>query len=160
MPRIASLRPLMLMTAGLPGIRRIGITERAPFGLKDEKARAYVLKAQQKANGGKPDAFPLGAIRQLYRLADHVDRVAADVRAPALILHARDDDTSSVANAYRLRSRLGGEAQVELLEDSYHLIHLDQEMPRVAALTAQFFNLPGAERIAKMAAAMPMRQAG
>lgn len=161
MPRIASVRPLMLMAAGLPGIRRIGISERSPYGLKDEKVRAYVLRAQLRANGGKPDSFPLGAIRQLYRLADHVDRVESAVRAPALILHAREDDTSSVANAYRLRNRLGGQAQIELLEDSYHLIHLDREMPRVAALTAQFFKLAGADRISQMAAAvLPMRNAG
>jgi carboxylesterase len=154
MPRIASHRLLMMLAAGLPGIRRIGVPEREPYGLKDEKMRAFVMRAQQEANGGKVDSFPLGAIRQLYRLADHVDRVAPQVDAPALIVHARDDDTSSIANAYRLRDRLNGETRLELLDDSYHLIHLDRQMDRVAGLTAEFFGLAGAARVPRSDRAM------
>jgi carboxylesterase len=154
MPRIASQRLLMKLAAGLPGIRRIGVPEREPYGLKDEKMRALVMRAQQEANGGKVDSFPLGAIRQLYRLADHVDQVAPQVDAPALIVHAREDDTSSVANAYRLRDRLNGETRLELLDDSYHLVHLDRQMGKVADMTAEFFGLPGAARTPRSRMAM------
>jgi carboxylesterase len=140
MPRAASNRLLIKLAAGLPGIRNIGFSEREPYGLKDEGIRAFVVRSQRKANGGKLDTFPLGAVRQLYLLADHVDRIAPSVTTPTLILHARQDDTSSPENARRLQSRLGGSARVELLDDSYHMIHLDREMARVATLTAAFFN--------------------
>ncbi|MDB5686347.1 MAG: alpha/beta hydrolase fold [Rhizorhabdus sp.] len=147
MPRIAANRRLIALLAGLPGVRSIGIPESEPFGLKDERIRAFVVGAQHRANGGSVDSFPLGAVRQLYRLADHVERVAPKVMAPTLILHAREDDVSSLANAYRLRARLGGEAHIRILEDSYHLIHLDREMEQVAAVTAAFFGLPHAARL-------------
>jgi len=139
MPAVAANRRLVLLGAGLPLVHRIGFRERAPYGLKDEKLRGFVVRAQRRANGGKVDSFPLGAVRQLYLLAGHVERIAPLVTTPALILHAREDDTSSLANAEHLRDRLGGEARLEILEDSYHLIHLDRELDRVAALTAAFF---------------------
>jgi carboxylesterase len=147
MPRVARIRGLVKLGAGLPGIRSIGFSEREPHGLKDEKLRASLVRAQQRANGGKVDSFPLGAVRQLYLLADHVERVAPRVTAPALIVHARDDDTSSPANADRLLARLGGSARIELLEDSYHLVHLDREMDRVARVTADFFGRPLEARV-------------
>lgn len=139
MPRVGTIRPLIKLGAGLPGIRRLGFSERQPHGIKDERLRASLVRSQRRSNGGKVDNFPLGAIRQLYLLADHVNRVAPSVTAPTLILHAREDDTSSPANAVRLKARLGGHARIELLDDSYHLIHLDREMARVAQLTADFF---------------------
>ena len=145
MPRIAGNRPLILALAGLPVVRSIGIDEHAPNGLKDEKRRAFVVAAQQRANGGPVDSFPLGAIRQLYLLANHVDRIAPRVRVPTLICHAREDDISSIANAHRLRARLGGETRLDIFEDSYPLIHLDREMPELAAATAAFFDLPRAQ---------------
>jgi carboxylesterase len=138
MPRAASNRLLVKLGAGLPLIRSIGFSEREPYGLKDEGIRAFVVRSQRKANGGKLDSFPLGAVRQLYLLADHVDRIARSVVCPALILHARDDDTSSLENARHLQARLGGLARLEILEDSYHMIHLDREVARVAALTGDF----------------------
>ena len=139
MPRIGTIRPLVKLGAGLPGMRSLRFTEREPFGIKDERLRAALVRSQRRSNGGRPDSFPLGAIRQLYLLADHVHRIAPSVTTPALILHAREDDTSSPANAERLRARLGGPARVELLDDSYHLIHLDRQMAHVAATTADFF---------------------
>ena len=147
MPRIAGNRQLILLLAGLPIIRGIGIDEHATHGLKDDTIRARVLTAQRRANGGTVDSFPLGAIRQLYQLASHVDRVAPRVCAPTLICHALQDDISSVANAHRLRARLGGNTQMLILDDSYHLVHLDREMEDVAATTASFFQLPRAARL-------------
>ncbi len=139
MPRVGTIRPLVKLGAGLPGIRRLRFAEREPFGIKDERLRAALVRSQRRSNGGRVDSFPLGAIRQLYLLADHVHRIAPSVTTPALILHAREDDTSNPANADRLRARLGGPARVELLDDSYHLIHLDRQMAHVAATTADFF---------------------
>lgn len=139
MPRAGTIRPLVKLGAGLPGVRHLRFAEREPFGIKDERLRAALVRSQRRSNGGRVDSFPLGAIRQLYLLADHVHRVAPSVTAPALILHAREDDTSSPANAERLRARLGGPARVELLDDCYHLIHLDRQLAHVAATTANFF---------------------
>jgi carboxylesterase len=75
----------------------------------------------------------------MYRLGRHVERIGRDVQAPCLILHAREDDMSHPRNAWRLRKTLGGRADVRLLEDSYHMIHVDQERALVADMTAAFF---------------------
>jgi carboxylesterase len=43
-------------------------------------------------------------------------------------------------NAWRLRDALGGPVEVKLLENSFHMIHVDQERDVVADLTATFFD--------------------
>ena len=145
MPRAASNRLLVKLVAGLPGIRAIGFAEREPFGFKDQRIRACVIRSQQRANGGKLDTFPLGVVRELYLLADHVERIAPSVACPALIVHAREDDTSSLGNARKLQRLLGGETRLEILDDSYHMIHLDREKAQVATLTSDFFCEPEAQ---------------
>ena len=77
---------------------------------------------------------------QMYRLGRHIERVGHEIKTPTLILHARDDDMSHPRNAWRLKRALGGPTSVQLLDDSYHMIHVDQERDRVAAMTAEFFN--------------------
>lgn len=147
MPNLAWAADLIQLFAGLPGLRALGFAERDPFGLKDEALRARVAKAQSTKASDMLDIFPLGALRELYRLGRHVAREAPGIAAPTLIVHARDDDMSSLANAVRLRSLLGGPAELHVLEDSYHMIHVDREHTHVAALTADFF---GAPRLAAM----------
>jgi carboxylesterase len=53
-------------------------------------------------------------------------------------------------NAWRLRQALGGQTEVRLLEDSYHMVHVDKERALVADLTAAFF--------AQHAASIPARE--
>ena len=142
MPRLAWASSLIQLFAGLPGLRDIGFVEREPFGLKDEALRARVAKAQSAKGSDMLDMFPLGSLRELYRLGRHVAREAPRIAAPTLIVHARDDDMSSLGNATRLRGLLGGPTELRILDDSYHMIHVDREHARVAALTADFFGPP------------------
>jgi carboxylesterase len=130
---------LIQAVANLPGVRRISFAEPYPFGLKDERLRERVAKAPESFIEGALDRLPFGALFQMYRLGRHVERIGRDVHAPCLILHAREDDMSHPRNAWRLRKTLGGQADVRLLEDSYHMIHVDQERALVADMTAAFF---------------------
>ena len=57
---------------------------------------------------------------------------------------------SDVGNSHRMMKALGGPKRLELIDDSYHMIHIDRQKERVGALTLDFFdavlrpNVPGA----------------
>lgn len=142
MPRITAAAPVLQWVANLPGLRRISFAEPPPFGLKDERLREWAARSPTTYIEGALDRMPLGALYQLYRLGRHIEAVGQLVRTPTLILHAREDDMSHPRNAWRLRDALGGPVEVRLLEDSYHMIHIDRERNLVADLTAQFFGAP------------------
>jgi len=139
MPKITTGAPVIQAVANLPLLRRLSFVQPHPYGLKDERLRTMAAQALQSMIPGALDRMPLGCMHQLYRLARHVERVAPKVRAPVLIVHAREDDMADLRNAYRLRDALGGPTEVFVLEDSYHMVHVDKEHVRVGELTAALF---------------------
>jgi carboxylesterase len=134
--------------ADLPLVRRLSFLEPYPFGLKDQRLRDGVLAAHGAVVPGALDRVPLGAMAQMHRLAAHLDRIGPTIRTPTLILHARDDDMSHPRNARRLRASLGGPVELHLLDDCYHMIHVDRQNDVVGELTAAFFGEPNASRVA------------
>lgn len=129
------LRPI----ANWPILRSLSFAEPYPFGLKDGRLRAAAADPQNSLIAGAIDRLPMGALYQMFELGRHLRRVGRGIRTPTLILHAREDDMSAPDNAYQLRDALGGPVDVRLLDDSYHMIHVDQERDLVASLTADFF---------------------
>lgn len=144
----SAIAPIAEPLGGLPLLRGISFPEPYPFGLKDERLRESVAASQGSLIPGALDRFPLGALAQMHRLSAHLDRVAAQIRTPTLILHAREDDMSHPRNALRLRARLGGPVDLHLLDDCYHMIHVDQQRDLVGDMTADFFGAPPAARTA------------
>jgi carboxylesterase len=140
----SAITPFAEPFAGLPLIRHISIAEPYPFGLKDERLRDGMAAAPGAVIPGALDRFPLGALAELYRLGAHLDRVGPRIRQPTLILHARDDDMADPRNAYRLQRALGGPVELQLLDDCYHMIHVDRQRDLVGDLTADFFGAPPA----------------
>jgi carboxylesterase len=47
-------------------------------------------------------------------------------------------------NAYRLKAALGGPVELQLLDDCFHMIHVDRQRDLVGDLTAEFFGAPAA----------------
>lgn len=132
------LRPI----ANWPLLRSLSFAETYPFGVKDERLRAAVSDPASNLIDGALERFPMGALYQMFELGRHIQRSGPSIQTPTLILHAREDDMSAPRNAYRLRDALGGPTAVRLLDDSYHMIHVDQERDLVASLTADFFRDP------------------
>ncbi len=128
----------------LPFVRRIGVPEAPPYGIKNERLREWIIAAPDMGVEGSLDVFPLGALAQQYGLADHVARIGGQVKTPTLIIHAEEDDQAHPRNAKRLRSVLGGPVSIEWLNNSYHMIHVDQQRAEVARLTNRFFSDPDA----------------
>ena len=142
----SAVAPFAEPFAGLPLIRRFSFAEPYPFGLKDERLREGVAAAMGSVIPGALDRFPLGAMAEMHRLGGYIDRVGGRVRQPTIILHARDDDMAQPGNAYRLKQSLGGRVELKLLDDCYHMIHVDRQRDLVADLTADFFGAPPAPR--------------
>lgn len=138
----SAIVPFVEPFAGLPLVRRMSFVEPYPFGLKDERLREGMALTQGAVIPGALDRVPLGGMAEMYWLAEHLDSVAPLAQQPTLILHARDDDMSHPRNAYRLRDRLGGPVELHLLDDCYHMIHVDRQRDLVGDLTADFFGAP------------------
>ena len=142
MPRFAVAAPVIQFVANLPLVRRLSWEETYPYGLKDLRLRELASRAPDTLIEGAIDRLPLGALYEMYRLARHVERAGADIHTPTLIVHAREDDMAHLRNAHRLRDALAGPTRLEVLEDSYHMIHVDKERGRVGDMTADFFGAP------------------
>lgn len=134
--------PIAQPFARLPGLRRLSFAEPYPFGLKDERLRESVANADNPLIPGALDRLPLGSMYEMHALGDHIDRIGRQIRHPTLILHARDDDMSHPRNAERLRGALGGPVELHMLDDCYHMIHVDRQRDLVGDLTAGFFGPP------------------
>jgi carboxylesterase len=146
MARWCRWAPAIQLVANLPLIRAVSFAEPYPFGLKNERLRERVAKSQGEVIEGALDRFPFAALFQMYRLGRHVERIGERVRAPVLVLHAVEDDMAHPRNAQRLARCLGGSVEVQMIDDSYHMIHVDKQRDEVAALTTGFFQ--GAEILA------------
>jgi len=147
MPRFAVAAPMIQLVANLPLVRRLSWAETYPYGLKDLRLRELASRAPDTLIEGSIDRLPLGALYEMYRLARHVERVGAEIRTPTLIVHAREDDMAHLRNAHRLQGALAGPTRLEVLEDSYHMVHVDKERSRVGDMTAAFFGVPARAEI-------------
>lgn len=148
MPRFAVAAPMIQLVANLPLVRRISWRETYPYGLKDLRLRELASRTPESLIEGSIDRLPLGALYEMYRLARRVEQLGPEIRTPTLIVHAREDDMAHLRNAHRLQRALAGPVALEVLEDSYHMVHVDRERTRVGDMTAAFF---GAEVAAKPA---------
>lgn len=151
MPKITLGAPVIQAVANLPLLRSLSFAMPHPFGFKDPKMQELAGSIDSLIPGAL-DRMPLGCMYQLYRLARRVEKIAPRIKAPVLVAHAREDDMANLKNAYRLAAALGGPSEVVVMEDSYHMIHVDREHVRLAQITADFFG--GAA-----AAAAPLRRA-
>jgi carboxylesterase len=147
MPRWSAAAPLIQLFADLPLLRLIRIAEPYPYGIKDERLRRRVSEAPEKFIAGSINSLPFGSLCQMYRLGRHISLVGPGILTPVLILHAQEDDMSAPRNAWRLRDVLGGPATVHILQDSYHMIHVDRERDLVAKMTGEFFGGPVAANL-------------
>jgi carboxylesterase len=112
------------------------LSEHEPYGLKDERVRALVVSAMQSGST-QAGVFstPMRSFANLNKLVSVVKQGLREVRQPALIIHPRNDDMASLKNAQYLQANLGGLVETLVLDDSYHMITLDQQRHVVADKT-------------------------
>ena len=124
----------------LPVRLELEMTEREPYGIKDERVRRLILSSMQSGDSGAAGTFstPLRSLAHFNSLVAAVKPDLGKVRQPALIVHPRDDDMASLKNAQYLQANLGGLVDTLVLDDSYHIVTLDQQRHLVAERTERF----------------------
>jgi carboxylesterase len=107
----------------------VELPEHEPFGLKDERVRSLVVASMQSGNAGEAGVFstPVRSFANMNALVATVKPRLKEIKQPALVIHPRDDDMASLRNALYLQTHLGGLVESVVLDDSYHIITLDQQ---------------------------------
>ena len=105
------------------------LTEREPYGIKDERIRAFVVNSMRSGDAEAAGVFstPAHSFAQFNHLVAAIWPRLGRIRTPALIVHPRNDDMASLANAHELQRRLGGLVELIVLDDSYHIVTLDRQ---------------------------------
>jgi carboxylesterase len=139
LPWYRFLAPLAYYT---PLRHRYSYRERHPYGVKNESLRRWIARemAEKTTSIAGASSLPMTAVYQARKLIRHVRRVIPAVNAPALVIHAREDDVASVKSAEFVLENIGShDVDFVLLHDSYHIVTLDNEKELVADETIRFF---------------------
>ncbi len=130
----------------VPGVgASMKVEEEDPFGIKNEQLRAIV-----KAKFARGEAFhykwvPLACVRQVDRLRRWVMKDLKTMTCETLVIHAREDELTSLASANYLVEQIGGaKARMVVLENSYHMICVDNDREQVARNVLEFFGASSA----------------
>ena len=131
----------LLPLAFLPVLRRrMSFKETAPYGLKNERMRAWVEQAMASDHVSAVGAARLSAaaLFEATRLIRHVRARLPRLSTPALVLHATQDDVAGPRSVHELQRRLGQAPEVHWFHDSYHMLTLDNERVTVARQVRDF----------------------
>ena len=118
------------------------VPEKEPFGIKNPLIRRWIARemAQRKTSAAGAAQLPLTGLHESERLLAFVKSVLTDISAPTLIIHAREDEISTLRSPHYLLERLGSRIKhLQVLENSYHMVTLDNERQQVASTISAFF---------------------
>lgn len=118
----------------------LSLSERAPYGIKDDRIRRFVLESLQ--SGGRPlsDIFGRrgGTVFEFKKMTSAAKRLLSSISKPTLVCHAREDDQSNLSNATLVQQKLKGTVETLVLDDSYHMITLDRQRALVVERTLAY----------------------
>ncbi|HXU92750.1 MAG TPA: alpha/beta fold hydrolase [Gallionella sp.] len=117
--------------------------EREPFGLKNEQLRKWIAREMSHKDSSIVGASKLNlpAIQEAERMIGVVRPSLPKVIAPAIIIHAEEDDVSSPRNARYVAEHIGSKAvETILLHNSYHMITVDNDRELVASEAVRFLD--------------------
>lgn len=117
------------------------VPEKEPFGVKNPLVRRWIARemAQRQVSAAGAAHLPLLGLHESERLLAFVKGALADISAPTLIIHAREDEISTLRSPLFLLERLGSPVkQLQVLENSYHMVTLDNDRQQVVAAIGQF----------------------
>lgn len=117
--------------------------EREPFGLKNVQLRKWIARemAHKDSTIVGASRLNLPAIQEAERMIKSVKSTMSRITAPAIIIHAEEDDVASPHNARYVAGHIGSErVETVMLHNSYHMITVDNDRGLVARETVRFFN--------------------
>ena len=123
----------------------IDFPDRHPHGIKDARIREFIkaaLSSTDASVAGLPNT-PGGAVLEHRWLVHALMKVVSTIRQPTLILHPREDDYAALSNLSYLQRNLAGMVDTIVLDDSYHIVTIDQQRHVVVERTTTFIDRIG-----------------
>ncbi len=114
--------------------------QRAPYGIKDERIRNFVIESFKSEDRPIEDLFGRGGglVFEFLRLGRDVKKRFSEITQPTAIFHPREDDQSDISNAVKIQKGLGGLVELTVLDDCYHMVTLDRQRNIVVDRAADF----------------------
>jgi carboxylesterase len=114
--------------------------QRAPYGIKDERIRNFVIDSFKSDERPIEDLFGRGGglVFEFKQLAKDVRKGLGRIKQDTAIFHPREDDQSALSNALLLQSKLGGLVECTVLDDCYHMVTLDRQRSIVVDRAVDF----------------------
>jgi carboxylesterase len=141
-PWYREFRRLLYRVPGLP--ERMKIMEKEPYGIRNEQTRAIVKEKLARGDAFHYAWVPLACIHEVDRLCAVVMKGLDAIACETLIVHARHDDLTSLRSANYLVEQIGADARaghtrMVVLEDSYHMVCVDNDREIVARHVLELF---------------------
>lgn len=121
--------------------RFFSVTEREPYGVKNMRIREWIARElQERAHSAAgPARVPLRALREAERMLTEARTRLHELTCPVLIIHARDDEITSIGSVRALFDALPQvDKELAVLENSYHMITIDNDRREIVALLDRF----------------------
>jgi carboxylesterase len=145
-PWYAPVRHLLYWVPGVA--RRMKVEEEDPYGIKNDQLRAIVKAKFARGENFHYRWVPLACVRQVDRLRQWVMTDLKSMACSTLIIHAREDELTSLNSANFLAEQIGGaKARMVVLENSYHMICIDNDREHVARCVLEFFGASSASSL-------------
>lgn len=130
----------------IPMLRMMRVEEEEPYGIKNEQLRAIVKGKFERGENFHYGWVPLACLRQVDRLRGFVMSGLKRIQCQTLIVHAREDELTSLRSADFLVRGIGGDrARMVVLENSYHMVCVDNDRELVARNVLEFLGVPWVE---------------
>ncbi|WP_075258427.1 alpha/beta hydrolase [Herbaspirillum camelliae] len=127
--------------------RLLRYRERAPYGVKNPRLRAVLQRKFGRGDRFHYGWVPFRTIQELDSLRKQVREGLEQICCSTLLVHAVDDELTSLKSAQFIRDRINSEpskkhARLMVLSDSYHMICIDNEREEVFLNVSKFLGTP------------------
>lgn len=118
----------------------IQVQLRAPYGIKDERIRNFVIESFKSEDRPIEDMYSRGGklVWEFKRLAIEVRKGLGKINQHMLVFHPREDDQSDMSNSMLLARQAKGLVEMVVLDDSYHMVTLDRQRSIVVDRVVDF----------------------
>lgn len=107
-------------------------------GVKNQVVRNKIMH-MQSSNSQALSCYPFICIEELFKYSKYVRRHMRKVNAPVLLIHSKFDNITSVKSAEFVFNKISSpQKQLLLVEDSYHVVTLDNDKKYVTDKTLEF----------------------
>lgn len=117
------------------------VAEQEPYGVKNARIREWIARELHERNqsAAGPARVPLRALREAERMMKDVRARLHELTCPILMIHAREDEITSLGSVVRLFDALPQtDKELVVLENSYHMITIDNDRQQIPMLLDRF----------------------